>query len=262
MPSRTLVFGQVKGAEEAIAPNVERAGEAIAPNVGERAGDGGGDRDGGDEGGTTSSGSIDSVQVNSVLLAVKSQYMRQNQRKRNGDSPMPSEPPIQHTERPFGPIRSWRRHRGLKVEPINISQTPKVEKTYHGRTNAAQPPENSLKRPHRVIGLVRRRRRRGWIEITSVKLKIEHVSAKIAQEGETAYLGRAYTAQPPGYHSKRCQEVHGPWRQRGRIKIEPVKVKIERLNVSQAPEDETTYRICANVAQPPANVSKRHWDIY
>ena len=81
VPSRTFAFGQVEGAEEAIALNVERAGEAIAPNVGERAGDGGGDRDGGDEGSTTSSGSIDSVQVNSALLAVKSQYMHQNQRK-------------------------------------------------------------------------------------------------------------------------------------------------------------------------------------
>ena len=105
MPSQTFAFGQVEGAEEAIATNVERAGEAIAPNVGERAGNGGGDQDGGDKGGTTSGGSVDSVQVNSALLAVKSQYMRQNRRKRNGDSPMPSEPPIQHAECPFGPIR-------------------------------------------------------------------------------------------------------------------------------------------------------------
>ncbi|KIM67352.1 hypothetical protein SCLCIDRAFT_21202 [Scleroderma citrinum Foug A] len=50
VPSRTFVFGQVEGAEEAIAPNVDK-----------RAGDGGGDRDGGDVDGTTSGDTIDST---------------------------------------------------------------------------------------------------------------------------------------------------------------------------------------------------------
>ena len=58
-PGQTLAFGEPESGGEAIAPIVE----------GERAGDGGGDRNGGDgddggdgdEGGTTSSGSVDSV---------------------------------------------------------------------------------------------------------------------------------------------------------------------------------------------------------
>ncbi|KIM55787.1 hypothetical protein SCLCIDRAFT_30049 [Scleroderma citrinum Foug A] len=251
-------------ADQVIAPNLERAGEAIAPNVGETArnGDGDGDSDDGDVDGATSSGDINSNQVEEVLLAVESQYMCQGRRTRNSDLPMLSEPPIQPTERPYGLVRCCHRCGRIKPEPINVSQTPKVKKTYHGRANAAQPPENSLKCPHRVIGLVRRRWRRGWIEIASVKLEIERVSAKIVQEGETAYLGRAHTAQPPGYHSKRRQEVHGPWCRHGRIKIEPVKVKIEHLNVSQVPEVETTYRIRVSTAQPRGTPSKCfHWVI-
>ena len=65
-----IVFGRVKSGDMAIVPNIE----------GEGAGDGGDDGGDGDEGSTTSGGSIDSVRVNSVLLAVKSQYMHQSQR--------------------------------------------------------------------------------------------------------------------------------------------------------------------------------------
>ena len=114
----------------------------------------------------------------------------------------------------------------------------------------------TLRNDLRVIGLVRWRWRCGWIEIASVKLKIECVSAKIAQEGKMAYLGRAHTAQPPRYPSKRRWEVHGPWRRRGRIKIEPVKVKIEHLNISQVPEVETTYQIRVSMVQPRGTPSK------
>ena len=114
----------------------------------------------------------------------------------------------------------------------------------------------TLRNDLRVIGLVRRRWRCGWIEIASVKLKIECVSAKIAQEGKMAYLGHAHTVQPPRYPSKRRWEVHGPWRQRGRIKIEPVKVKIEHLNISQAPEVKMTYQIRVSMVQPRGTPSK------
>ena len=61
------------------APNVK--GERACDGNGDKNGDGGDDGGDGSKGGTTSSGSIDSVQVNSALLAVKSQYMRQSQRK-------------------------------------------------------------------------------------------------------------------------------------------------------------------------------------
>ena len=68
--SRKVIFGRVKRGDKAIAPSVE----------GEVAGNGGGDRndgdgDGGDDGdgdGTTSGGSIDSIRVNTALLAAES----------------------------------------------------------------------------------------------------------------------------------------------------------------------------------------------
>ena len=160
--SQTFAFGQAEDADQAIAPNLKRAGEAIAPNVGEMARDGNGDDDGddGDVDGATSSGNVDLNRVEEALLAVESQYMHQGRRTRNGDLPMPSEPPIQPTERPYRLIRCHHRRGRIKPEPVNVSQMPKVEKTYHGHANAAQPPKNSSKRPHRVIGLVRWRRRR------------------------------------------------------------------------------------------------------
>ena len=82
VPSRTFAFGQVEDADQAIAPNLERAGEAIAPNVGETAHNGNGDGDGddGDMDGATSSGDVNSNRVEEALLAVESQYMRQGRR--------------------------------------------------------------------------------------------------------------------------------------------------------------------------------------
>ena len=157
VPSRMFVFGQAEDADQAIAPNLERAGEAIAPNVGETArdGNGNGDSDNGDVDGTTSSGDVDSNRVEEVLLAVESQYMCQGRRTRNSDLPMPSEPPVQPAERPYRLVRCHHQRGRIKPEPVNVSQMPKVKKTYHGHANAAQPPKNSSKHPHRVIGLVR-----------------------------------------------------------------------------------------------------------
>ena len=90
---RTFAFGQLESGETAIAPNVE----------GKRACNGDGERN--SEGGTTSSGSIDSVRVNSALLAVKSQYMRRGRRTRKRDSPVSSGPTIHPADRPYGLVR-------------------------------------------------------------------------------------------------------------------------------------------------------------
>jgi len=81
------------------------------PSVkGERAGEGDGNGNGddgdiGDMNGTTSGSNADSIRVEAVLLAAKSQYMHQSQRTRNNDLPVSSWPPIQHAERPYGPVR-------------------------------------------------------------------------------------------------------------------------------------------------------------
>ena len=153
-----FAFGQAEDADQAIAPNLKRAGEVIVPNVGETArdGNGNGDGDNGDVDSTTSSGDINSNRVEEALLAVESQYMCQGQRTRNSDLPMPSEPPVQPAERPYRLVRCHHQRGRIKPEPVNVSQMPKVKKTYHERANAAQPPKNSSKHPHRVIGLVRR----------------------------------------------------------------------------------------------------------
>ena len=99
-----------------IAPDIE--GETAEGN-----GDGDGDRygDNGDGNGITSGGSVDSVRVNAALLAVESQYMRQDRRTRNGNLPMSSRPPIRHLNRPYRLVMHLCRRGRLKIESINVS---------------------------------------------------------------------------------------------------------------------------------------------
>ena len=92
---RTLAFGEAESGEEAIAPIIE----------GERAGNGGGDRNGDDESGDgngmASSCNVDSTQVGGVQLAGEAgQHKRPNtENKRN--VPMSSRPPIRHPNHPY-----------------------------------------------------------------------------------------------------------------------------------------------------------------
>ena len=76
VPRQQVVCGEAESRVEAIAPNVE--GKRACDGDGDRNGDGGDNGGDGGEGSTTSGGSVDLVQVNSALLAVKSQYMCQN----------------------------------------------------------------------------------------------------------------------------------------------------------------------------------------
>ena len=103
--SRTFAFGQLESGVETIVPNVE----------GKRAGDGDGDRNGGDGdvGDTASGSSIHSKRVEAVLLAGKSQYMCQDRRRRNGDSPVSSVPPVHPAECPYRDVRHQRGHRRI-----------------------------------------------------------------------------------------------------------------------------------------------------
>lgn len=182
--------------------------------------DGDGDRygDDGDGDGITSGGSVDSIRINAALLAVESQYMRQDRRTRNGDLPMSSRPPIRHLNRPYGLFTRRRRCGRIKIESINVSQAQKVEKTYLEHAHAAQPCGNDPKRSYRVIGP-----RRGCdrMKIEPVNIKIERINDKRPKEDETAYLERTQTTQPPGYHSKHCREVYRPRRRCGGIKSAP-----------------------------------------
>ena len=213
---RTLEFGELESGEEAIVPGAE--GETAEGN-----GDGDGDRygDDGDGDGITSGGSVDSIRVNAALLAVESQYMRQDRRTRNGDLPMSSRPPIRHLNRPYGLFTRRRRRRRIKIESIKVSQAQKVEKTYLERARAAQPCGNDPKRSYRVIGP---RRGRDRMKIEPVNVKIERINDKRPKEDETAYLERARVTQPPANASRHAYRVVGLRRRRGRIKLAPTNV--------------------------------------
>ena len=246
---RAFEFGEVESAGKAIAPIVEgeRAGDG---DGGRNRGDGDDERDG-DGDGMTSGGSVDSTRVNEALLAGKSQHTRQTRRTRDGDLPVSPWPPIRVVERPYGAVR-WRRRRGrLKVEPRNVNQTQKVEKTYLQRIRIAQPPGNPSQCLNGAIGPCRRRDR---IKIESVNIKIERINDKKAQDDETAYLECARAAQPPANTPKRPYGDVRWCRRRGRIKIESIKVKT-------AQEVETTYLECSGIVQPRRNDSKHLYKV-
>ena len=156
--------------------------------------------------GTTSGGGVHLKRVETALLAAKSQHVRYSRRRRNGNSPVSSIPPIRPADRPYRPIR-WRRRRGrLKIESIKVSQTRKGEMTYRGRASAAQPPVIDSKHAYRVIGL---RRRHGRMKIETGKLKIERVNDKKAQREEMTYLELVHSTQPRGNSSKHLYGVVG-----------------------------------------------------
>ena len=207
-----LTFREVESRDTAIAPSVE----------GERAcngnGDPSGDEQSGDGDGTTSGSSVDSNRVNAALLAEKSQHMSQTRRIRDRDSPVSSEPPIQHTDHPNRLIRWCRRHGKLKVEAINVSQAEKVEKTHLKRMHLAQPCGNPSTCAYGVIGP---RHRRDRIKIGSVKVRIGRLNDKIAQEGETTHLGPMHITQPLIRHPNHPYGLVTRCRQHGHIKIKP-----------------------------------------
>ena len=141
---RTLAFGEVKSGVKVIVPNIE----------GERAGDGDGNRDGdvGGMDGTMSGISMDSIQVNEVLLAVGSQHTHQTQRLQNGDLPMSSKPPIYHANHLYRLITQCHQCSRIKSEPIKAKPVREVETTHLRHINATQLPPNASKHSYRVIG--------------------------------------------------------------------------------------------------------------
>ena len=171
-----------------------------------------------------------------------------------------AQPPVYHTERLYGLVRHRRRRGRIKFKPVKVSQSRKVKTTYQEHARVAQPPTNDPKPSYRVIGLVRRGRGCGWIEIAPVKAEIKHINVKIARE--TTHLGHGHTTQPCRNHPKRLRRVHTPCHRRVRIKIESVKLKIEYISINQAQEVEKTYLELAQAAQPPRNPSNRIHRVY
>ena len=208
--SQKVVFGRIESGGEAKATNVE----------GDKAGDGDGDRygDDGDGDDTESSSSIDSQRVESAQLSTESQPMCPHEKSQE-NSPVSSRPPTKQKEHPYRLIRQRRGCGRIKFIPAKVSQMRKVEMTYLGCANSAQPHRNESKCSYRVIGPSCRRNR---IEIEPAKLKIKRLNDKRGQNGERTYLGRMHIAQPPKSLSKRLYRVIGlvRWRRRhGRIKI-------------------------------------------
>ena len=235
-----FAFGEVEGGDEAIVPSVECEG----------AGDGNSDHDG-DDNGTTSGGSVDSNRVNAMLLAVESQHLRWSRRKQNGHLPVSSWPPIRLVERLYGAVKWYRQHGRVKFKAVKVNQAEEVEMAYLEPAYIVQPPWNDSKCLQRVVGPCRRR---DWIKIESVKVRIECLNDKKTQELEMTHLGQARLVQPLLNALKHC---YRPRRQCGRMKIAPVMVKIERLNHKTVQQVKKTYRIHASMAQPPPNDSKR-----
>ena len=165
-----------------------------------------------------SGGSVDSIRVNTALLAAESQYTHQNRSTWDQDLPVSSRPPIHHAERPYGHIRRRRRCSRIKFKAIKVSQAPEVETTYQRRPSAALPPRKDSKCAY---GVNRPRRHHGRIKIEPGKLKIECLDDKTAQKGETTYRRRARLAQPLIRAQKCCWEVHGLRHLRGGSKSRP-----------------------------------------
>ena len=251
---RTFEFGEVESGGEAIVPRSE----------GDGAGEGNGDQDGdnGDVGGMTSSGDVDSTRVEAALLAAGSQHMHQDQQTQSKNLLVLSMPPTYSIQRPncsYGDVRRRRGHGRIKIKSIKVSQLEMAETTYLGRTGIMQPPRNISKC---VYGVNRPRHRRGRAKIGPVKLEIERLNDKPGREDETTHHGLVCTVQPPPNDPKCCLKVVGPCHRCDWTKIEPKKLKIEHMSVSQTQQGETTYRGRTQTAQPPRYHSKRCREVY
>ena len=144
--SRTFVFGWLESGDKLIAASVE--GERASEGGGNRDEDDGGDRD---VDGTASGSDVDSNRVEAALLAGDSQHANQSRRIQNNDLPVSSVPPISPAERPYGLIRRHRRGR-MKIEPVNLkiehisaNPTQEGETTYCRCARIVQPPGNNSK---------------------------------------------------------------------------------------------------------------------
>ena len=131
------------------------------------------------------------------------------------------------------------RHGRIKFEPIRVNPVQEHEMTYWIHAWLMQPLPNNLKHCCGVIGPSHQCDR---IEIKSVKVKIECISANQTQELEMTYLGHAHTAQLPTNTPKCLHGVHRPHHQRGRIKFVPT-------NVSQMGNSGNTYLTHVNAIQ-------------
>jgi len=194
--NRIFAFGEVESRVEAIAPSVEseRAGDGDGDGYGDDGGDG-------DVGDTTSGGSVHSKRVEAALLAGDSQLERQSRRIRTGNLPVSSGPPIQSTERPYGPIRRRRRRGRLKIERINVSKAQQVQNgqtTHLGLDRIAQPPRSA---PDRACMVYRPRRQRG-------RIKIAPINVSRTRNGGNAYLGRAIAMRSTRRPKKQTRRVN------------------------------------------------------
>ena len=239
---RIFIFGRAESAGEAM----------VARIVDETTGNGVDNRNGGDGdvNGMTSSGNIDSTQVEAALLATDSQQTRSCQITRKYDLPVSFWPPIQPADRPYGPARHKRRRGQLKIKRINdksVSQTLEVETAHLEHARAAQLPVQSAECPY---GPARHRRRRG-------SLKIERINVSRTPKAETTHLQRAHATRPPEIPSEHSNRVIGPICRRRSLKVERINNKI----VSPMRNGETAYLRRDPIAQPRGDDPQRSYRV-
>ena len=153
------------------------------------------------------------------------------------------QPPANTPKRLYGDVRRCRQRGRIKFGPIKVNPAQEDKTAYQKRASIVQPPRNDPKWPYRVIGLIGRRRKRSWIEIAPVKVKIKHINDKPAQEDETTHHGLVCAMQLPLNCSKRSRRVVGPRRQHGRLKS-------KSINVSQMREGGSAYLGRINTIRP------------
>jgi len=126
-----------------------------------------------------------------------------SRRTRIRNLPVSPRPPIQSSERPYGPTRRERRRGMLKIKQINdksVSQMLEVETAYLRRAHVTQPHGNASICCWEVHGA---RRQRDRIKIAPINVSPMHNS-------ETAYLGCDPITQPHGDDPQCSYGVIGP----------------------------------------------------
>ena len=107
------------------------------------------------------------------------------------------------------------------------------------------------------------------MKIKPVKVKIKRINVNQTLKVEKTYLGHANAhlrrtgiAQPRGNDPKQSYGVVGPWRQRSRMKIISVMLKIKCISINQVQEHEMTHLGCAHTVQPPGYHLKRRQEVH
>ena len=117
------------------------------------------------------------------------------------------------------------------------------------------PSRSPIRYPNCLYGDIRCRQRRGRIKTIPENINQMEMS-------RNAHLERTRAVQSPANDSRHFIKVVGPRPRCDRMKIEPVNVKIKRINEKPMREDGKAHLEHICTAQPPVNISKRLHRVY